>query len=127
MKLSALLIIVVSLAGCAGNLILVDKDNRQSVGQFNSLTKTLDVTLNGKSYSGFYITNSSVGITNTQIYGAGTTATGSSQTLYGGNSGRAVLRAQDGDTIQCEFNYQGMKAIGSCFDSKGERFQLIAG
>ncbi|MEO0048643.1 MAG: hypothetical protein RLZZ410_1602 [Pseudomonadota bacterium] len=115
------------LSGCAGNLILVDKENKQFIGQFNSLSKTLEVNVNGKIFSGFYITNSSVGFSNYQMYGAGATATGSSQTIYGGNSGRAVLRSQDGDTIQCEFNYQGMKAIGSCVNAQGERYQLITG
>uniref|UniRef100_UPI004047576B hypothetical protein n=1 Tax=Polynucleobacter sp. TaxID=2029855 RepID=UPI004047576B len=115
------------LSGCAGNLILVDKNNQQSVGQFNSLSKSLDVNMNGKKYSGFYITNASVGIINTQVYGVGTSTSGTSQSFYGGNSGRAVLRSIDGDTIQCEFNYEGMKAIGTCIDSKGDRYQLIAG
>lgn len=127
MKTVFLALVVFLLSGCAGNLILVDKNNNQSVGQFNSLSKTLEVNINGKTYSGFYITNASVGIANTQVYGAGTVATGSSQSFYGGNTGRAVLRSPEGDTVQCEFNYQGMKAIGTCVDGKGDRYQLIAG
>lgn len=127
MKKIILLLAVLLMSGCAGNLILIDKDSKQFSGQFNSLSKTLEVSINGKLFSGFYITNASVAISNSQINSTRSTANANTQTFYGGDTGRAVLRAADGETIQCEFNYQGMKAIGSCLNATGERYQLIAG
>ena len=118
------MLLLLLLAGCGGNLLLIDKNNQESVGSYNSLNQTLAVKHKGKLYSGFYITNESVGIGSAQMIGS-TQAYGTSMAYFSGNSGRASLRSADGDTIQCEFNYQDSKAIGDCVDSAGEKYQLI--
>jgi hypothetical protein len=112
------------LTGCGGNLLLIDKNNQQSTGSFNSMSKSLEINHKGRVYSGFYITNSGIAFGSAQAFGT-KPSYGNSQTFYSGNSGRAALRSVDGDTIQCEFNFQGMQAIGTCLDNAGEVYQLI--
>ena len=116
----------VFLGACGGKTILIDRDGRESTGTYDAIGKTLDVTVNGKLYRGSYITNAGTGVGSFQTYGAKPTY-GTTQTYASGSSGRAILRSQDGETIQCEFNYQGMNAIGTCGDAKGNTWQLMAG
>lgn len=112
------------LAGCGGSLNLIESDGTTHIGKFDSVTKTLEVDVNGKLYSGHYITNSGMGTVTGWTYGGATPTYTTGQTYYGGNQGRAILRSVDGDTIQCEFSYQGMSAIGQCQDADGKRYQL---
>lgn len=113
------------LTACGGSVILIDKDNQESHGSFNTIFKSLEVNVKGKTYSGYFITNATSGYSYGSAFSGTRWASGSSQYVASGNSGRAVLRARDGSTLTCEFNYQSLKAIGICKDRNGEEYQLI--
>jgi hypothetical protein len=111
------------LVGC-GTVQLVDKSGKTHPGKFDSITKQLEGTINGKTYKGLYVTNA--GTANISGWAQGPQSTYmTGQVSYSGNVGRAILRSTDGDTIQCEFNYHGYSAIGNCQGTDGERYQLF--
>lgn len=102
-KTSILLFVSLALTACGGTLLLIDKNNKESKGTYNSIDDSFQITVNGVEYKGFYVTKAG-----------------------GRNSGRAIIRDTDGNTIQCEFNHSASRAIGTCFDGKGQTYQLIA-
>lgn len=121
-----LAVISLFLVACTGSLLLIDKNNKESVGTFNASSKTLDVKINGVDFTGIYVTNASAAFGTMQGFSGSKSAFGTGQAYMTGNTGRAVLRDASGNTINCEFNYSGMKGIGTCVDNKGDTYQLIA-
>lgn len=119
----AMLGTLVVMTGC-GSLQFIDKTGHAHPGTFDSVSKKLEATINGKKYEGIYVTNAGSAFSSGWSYGA-KPAFVSGQTVISGNSGRAILRADGGDSIQCEFSYQGMTAIGNCEGANGERYQLV--
>ena len=110
------------LAGCGGNVRLL-ADGKSYQGKFDAVSKSLDVTIDGKRYAGTYITNAATsagGFFAGRKYISTTTAVGASE-------GRAILIADDQQTLRCEFAVQGMSAQGSCQDATGKVYDLIAG
>ena len=106
--------------------MLIDQGGKQYTGKFDAISKTLDVDVEGKLYSGFYITNSGYAFGTSQTFGA-RPMYGNSQMMVGGTSGNAMIRSVDGDSITCDFNYQGMRAIGVCVrPSTGATYQFMA-
>lgn len=98
-------------------------DGKAHRGKYDSVTRTIEVTIDGKRYAGNYVTNSTV---STGGFFSGTryvnaTAVGSA------SQGRAILVSDDQLTVRCEFAVQGMSAQGSCQDSTGKLYDMIAG
>jgi hypothetical protein len=124
-KASFFCAVALLLTGCAGTLQLLPRDGGQrAMGTFNTITKTLEANLSGKLYSGKYVTNAGSSFTTVNAYSGTQSAYGSGQTFSSGNSGAALLVAADGDTLRCEFNYQGLNAIGICKSREGRIFDL---
>lgn len=122
----AIIISVLLLSGCAGNLLLHPRDGGdKAYGAFNTGDKSMEVTSGGKRYAGGYVTNAGGSVTTAQAFSGGASAFGTGQTFHGGNSGVALLAAADGDTMRCEFNYQGLRAIGVCQTRAGRVFDLV--
>ena len=121
-------ILCIALSGCAGSLVFIGPDSKIYPGNFDSLAKTVSVTIEGQYFSGPYITNSSV-TTGYSSY-SGTVgakpvfAGGPATAVSSGSQGRALLTSQAGGTLSCEFNYQGMSAIGTCQDQSGKVYQF---
>ena len=116
-------IFLLVITGCGG-VQLIDESGRVHAGNFDSITKRLEGRINGKQYSGFYVTDA--GSMYFSGMSQGTTATHvSGQAAYTGSVGRAILTAADGDSLECEFNYSGYRAIGTCLGSDGERYRLL--
>ncbi len=119
-------LLLLALVGCGGTAMLIDKNGKQSMGKFDAFAKTLEMNIDGKLYSGFYIVNSAYSYGSAQAFSGTKSAYATSSGYVSGNTGRAILRSADGDTLTCEFNYQGMKGIGECVRSDGERYQMMA-
>lgn len=107
----ALLSILIS--GCAnlapvGSLRFVDQAKHVYIGAFNTFSKKISVEIDGIKYEGFFITNSG--------------RVGDIQ--YSGHSGKAILNAGNGDTMRCEFEYEGHHAIGTCSSTGGNNYQV---
>jgi len=124
MKKLLLIIYMGLLAGCSGNLYLLDKNNKQDVVTYNPLSKTMEVTHNGVLYKGDYVTDSRTAYGNTYTYGK-KPAYGNTQVYISGKNGRALLFASNGDKISCEFTYDS-KLIGACESNSGEKFDLVS-
>lgn len=122
MKRLLLVLAMLALTGCAGSLKLLE-GGKVHLGQFDAVGKTLSVAIEGVNYSGTYITNASssyggffVGAKYVPV-----------NTYSGGNMGRAILTASNGNVIRCEFMAQTMAAQGTCTDNNGKTYDLIAG
>ena len=114
------------LTACGGSAMLIDQGGKQYAGKFDAISKTIEVNIDGKLYSGFYIVNSGYAVGSMQTFGA-KPMYGTSQSFVSGNSGNAIIRSTDGDAITCDFNYQGMRAIGVCVrPSTGVTYQFMA-
>lgn len=111
--LTVIALLTALISGCAnlspvGSLRFVDQSKHVYIGEFNTFSKIISVEIDGVKYEGFYITNAgSVG--NIQ---------------YSGNSGKAILNTVSGDTMRCEFEYQGHRAIGTCSSASGNSYQV---
>lgn len=118
----AILGLVLSLVGCAGNLRLLE-DGKAHSGSWNAATKTLEVTIDGRKYSGTFSQNASVG------FGSGVSggkfATGTAIGSNGG--GQAVMTSDDGKVIQCVFQAALGRGQGQCEGLDGRRFVLLIG
>jgi hypothetical protein len=116
---------VLALAGCTfPTLYLIDKNNKEAVVTYSTISKSMEVVQNGVLYKGNYITDSKVVVGNVQNWG-NKPSYGTSQAYVPGKNGRAVLFANNGDRLNCEFAYDDDTAIGVCTSSKGERFDLV--
>ena len=124
MKKLSLIVLLIFLTGCSGNLYLLDRNNKQDVVTYNSLTKTMEVVHKGVLYKGDYVTDSRVGYGNTYTYGK-KPGYGNTQVYVPGKNGRSLLISSSGDRISCEFTYDS-KLIGTCESSKGEKFDLTS-
>jgi hypothetical protein len=125
MKKFTFLTFFLLITGCSSsNLLLIDKNNKEHNITYNPWSQTMEVSVNGKKFTGDYVTNSSVAFGTTQNFGK-TFSSGTSQTYISGNSGRALLKSTDNETLQCEFTYS-TKLIGLCTDNKGEKYNLTS-
>lgn len=110
------------LTACGGTVTLL-ADGMAHRGKFDAVSKSIDLSIDGKRYSGNYVTNAG--------NSAGGFFTGtryiSTNTVSGATQGRAILASNDNQTLRCEFAVQGMSAQGACQDSSGKFYDMIAG
>ena len=124
MKKLSLIVLLIFVTGCSGTLYLTDKNNKQDVVTYNSLTKTMEVVHNGELFKGDYVTDGRTGYGNTYTYG-NKPGYGNTQVYVPGRNGRSLLISQNGEKLSCQFTFE-MKLIGTCESSKGERFDLTS-
>lgn len=122
MKALIVAMAVLVLTACSGWVKLLEEGKAHS-GKYDSMNKSLEVSINGTLYSGNYVLNSSAS------YGGIFTGTRyvPINSYTGGNMGRAILTSPDGKVLRCEFMVQGSAAQGACSDNNGKHFDLIAG
>ena len=115
---------ILLLAGCAQpTLYLIDKNNKEDIVTYSTFTKAMEVTHDGVLYKGNYVTDSRVVFGNAQNWG-NKPSYGTTQSYVSGKNGRAILFANNGDRLNCEFSYDDDTAIGVCTNPKGEKFDL---
>ena len=90
------------LCGCGGGLLVIGPDGASHEGTFDAMSKTMSVNIRGEQFSGPYVLGG----------------------YAGGNNGRALLVSPSGASLNCEFTYQGMSAIGSCKNRSGNLYQF---
>lgn len=130
-------VLVAVFAGCAApiqltdaKIKLIDSKGVAHPGEYNPMSQTVTATVDGKVFTGHYITNQSAGF----YQGSGVAFSGghvgssvTTGTSYNaGDSGRAILTAQDGGVLTCGFNYDAVKVIGTCHSNTGERYHLVS-
>jgi hypothetical protein len=117
-----LLIALLPLAGCAGNLQLLEQ-GKSHPGTWNAASKTLEATVDGTKYAGSFSQNASVG------FGTGVSGTrfATGTAISSNGSGQAVMTSTDGKVIQCVFQAAMGRGQGQCEGMDGRRFVLIIG
>jgi hypothetical protein len=103
--LLVLIIATLLLTSCAHKFTIIPRNgNTAGVGVANEGTRSVTITLNGKTYVGKY------------VYGSMT------------NEGKVYVTAPDGDTIHCDFIYSsglsGSNGIGTCEDNNGKKYDM---
>ena len=129
----------VLLTSCATeHLVITDPGGRQWPVAIDSDHNSMQVTIADKTYRGHYVENasSSTGFGTTFMYGYGPfmygygpymyPGVGTIQTYNPGNTGRAILIAKDGDTLDCHYNYQGTTVVGICRDRSGTKYAITS-
>ena len=116
------LAVILALAGCAGTLTLL-ADGEVHHGHFNSISKSVDVNINGRNYTGTFFQGVSIGF-GTAFSGVHS-ATGT--TIGSSGSGSAILTSADGKVLQCVFNAAFGQGQGQCQDGTGRVYALLIG
>jgi len=124
MKKLSIIALLIFVTGCSGTLYLIDKNNKKDVVTYNSFNKTMEVMHNGVLFKGDYVTDGRMGYGNTYTYGK-KPGYGNTQVYVPGRNGRSLLISSNGDKLSCEFTFDS-KLIGTCQNSKGEKFDLIS-
>jgi hypothetical protein len=117
-----LLIALLPLAGCAGNLQLLEQ-GKSHHGTWNAASKTLDATVDGTKYAGTFSQGATVG------FGTGVSGTSfaTGTAISSNGSGQAILTSADGKVIQCVFQASLGRGQGQCEGMDGRRFVLVIG
>lgn len=115
--------LVVTVAGCAGNLKLLE-DGKQHPGRFESVTKAVEVNIDGVVYKGTFSQNMGFGVGNTFT---GKTV-GTTTMLMGDGSGSALLTSPEGKVLRCVFgSIVFMRGQGQCQNNDGKVYDLLVG
>lgn len=117
---------------------LVGKGTAAHRGLFKPADGSIEARINGKVYTGFYVTSvstarsTSVGIGMGMGYGRyGYRGYGAfpseTWTTVSNNSGKAYLQSADGDKLNCDFIYEGRRLLGECRSpDNGAVYQMVA-
>jgi hypothetical protein len=128
LRLLALFAGTLLLAGCAGQLQLLE-NGRSHPGTWNSAAGTVEVNIDGVRYTGTYSDPPPIGIglgVGGGSWGGGFGGVGVS-TGTGGGGGRALLRSPDGRVIECYFATSFGSGQGNCMGLDGRRFVMVIG
>ena len=121
--LIAAALFTLALAGCGGSLRLI-ADGRAHNGSFNKVTKSMQVTIDGRLYKGPYVLDAVRGV-GSAFSSSGQFVT-SSGTAMSSNA-RALLVSDDNQVLRCQFAAGMLEALGVCVDGTGKSYDMIAG
>ena len=105
---------------------LVGKGATVHRGLFKPADGSIEARINGKVYTGFYVTSvstarsTSVGVGlgygnfGRRGYGAYGAFPSETWTTISNNNGKAYLQSADGDKLNCDFIYEGRRLLGEC-------------
>ncbi len=113
--------------GCASHPVpfqLVDASSKVQKGTIFPDGQRIEITLDGHLFSGYYIFASGAAISQGN-YGRHFFP-GDTITNYYSNSARAHLTSDNEKHLNCEFLFEGRRAIGQCSTPSGATFQLNA-
>lgn len=116
------LIALLPLAGCAGNLRLLE-DGRAHQGTWSGTSKTMEASIDGVKYSGpFYVND-------TPVVGTSFVGTRAVTTVgvAGNDNVTAVLSSPDGKVLRCSFRASSGRGQGQCSNNSGKVYDLIIG
>ena len=140
----AIPLVTALLAGCATTpqplpFDLVGKGTAVHRGLFRPADGSVDVRINNKVYTGFYVTSVSTARSSSIGFGVGYGGYGrygygmygaypqETWTTVSNNSGKAYLQSADGDKLNCDFMYEGRRLLGECRSpDTGAVYQMVA-
>lgn len=124
------------LTACSHNLSFVSQKTgaigSASITTFGNQSGTMDITINGKVYTGQWVYSPQGGgvayglASVVSSTGQSAFASGSAVALPMGGPGSILARAADGSTLRCGFTFSewGRNGIGQCQDNTGEIYDL---
>lgn len=119
----ALLVAAALLAGCAGNLKLVE-DGKVHVGKYDQITKKVEISIDGVPYRGTFSQNRSAGF-GTAFSGA---KVANGVMLMSDGSGQALLTSPEGKVLRCVFgSVAAWEGQGQCQNNDGKIYDLLIG
>lgn len=117
---------------------LVGKGTTAHRGLFKPADGSIEARINGKVYTGFYVTSVSTARSTSVGVGMGYGRYGYRGYGYGAfpsetwttisnNSGKAYLQSADGDKLNCDFIFEGRRLLGECRSpDNGAVYQMVA-
>jgi hypothetical protein len=118
---------------------LVGKGSTVHRGLFKPADGSIDVRINNKVYTGFYVTSVSTARSTNMGFGVGYGGYGrygygmygaypsETWTTVSNNTGKAYLQSADGDKLNCDFMYEGRRLLGECRSpDTGAVYQMVA-
>jgi hypothetical protein len=116
------------LAGCGHNLMLMSREGSttgQGVAHGSGGKGELTIDLEGKHYTGRWVAFSGGSLGLLQTYGAHP-VTGTAISTNAQSTGNALLKAEDGSGLRCEFQFSGWTntGIGVCQADGGRLYDL---
>ena len=103
---------------------LLDSSNIIQRGTIIPDGQRIEVVIDGQLYKGFYILGSQVAFSETL---GGRLTPLDTVTTTTSNTARAHLASANGQQLNCEFLFEGKRAIGECKSPEGKVYQLSAG
>ena len=138
-------VIALLLTGCATTpepmaFDLLGKGNTVYRGLFKPADNTVEVRINNKVYTGFYVTSTTTAHSTSLGVGVGYGSYGryggygmygayptDTWTTISNNTGKAYLQNGDGDKLNCDFMYEGRRLLGECRSvENGAVYQMVA-
>lgn len=117
-----------ALAGCAAPqplpFQLIDPAAKVHRGTLFPETRGIEAVIDGRKYSGFYIVATGIGISHPIMIGPYFAP--DTVTTYTSNQARAHLTAEGGPPLNCQFLFDGPRAVGECRTPEGAVYQMVA-
>ncbi len=106
---------------------LYGQDHTDGTGTLDPRHGSIQATLDGRDYHGFYIVGHGTAVTSTPpdpFFGFPPMM--DSMVDISTNSARATMSSDDGSRISCQFLFQGHRALGDCQTTSGKHYQMVA-
>jgi len=120
--------LIVTLMGCAAPMPipfnLLDPESRIQRGTIFPADQRIEVTVDGQTFSGFYIL--ATGEAFSQTTSGRRSFPSNTETTYYTNSARAHLTSDKGQQLSCKFLIESKRAVGECRSPAGAVFQLFS-
>lgn len=117
-----LLIALLPLAGCGIQMRLLD-DGRIHEGHYSPGARSMDVTIDGTTYTGSIMQGTAIGFGSGFVGGRSFTTT----SIGISTAGQSTMMSADGRWVQCQFNAAAGSGMGQCQDSKGKLYGMVIG
>ena len=116
-----LVVCMLELGGCAYHLTIYPRDGGSlgsGVAQLSG--ERVTISLKEKTYTGTYVLGTSY-----SGWGPGFRGTTRYFSELNGSNGRLFATAKDGDSIRCEYQYDGISGVGTCEDKAGNMYDMV--
>ena len=94
------------------------------IGKLYPASRTMEVTIENKPFSGYYIQSVSRSVSDGLLFRRG--LMDSVVTTTFDNNARGVLSAADGDRLFCDFLFEGMRMLGECKHPGAASYSLVS-
>ena len=94
------------------------------IGKLYPGSRTMEVSIAGKAFSGYYIQSVSRSVSDGLLFRRGM-MDGVVTTTFD-NSARGVMSSQDGERLFCDFLFEGSRLLGECKRPGAESYPMVS-